>query len=260
MARTGDLPEHVSRNRAAWDAYAHDYVESGERNWASSEPTWGIWSIPEPDVEMFPADVAGLDVVELGCGTGYVSAWLARRGARPVGIDNSEQQLATARRLQREHGLEFPLHHGNAEETPFADESFDLAISEYGASLWCDPYTWIPEAARLLRPAGRLVFLTNSVLIMLCSPEQDGIPAEDRLLRPQFGLHRMEWPDDDEDSVEFHLPHGEMIRVLRESGFEVEELRELRPEQGATTPYPYVTIDWARSWPSEEVWKARKTG
>jgi SAM-dependent methyltransferase len=258
MARTDDLPEHVARNRTAWDSYAQEYVESGERNWASAEPTWGIWDIPETEVEMFPADAAGLDVVELGCGTGYVSAWLARRGARPVGIDNSEQQLTTARRLQREHGLEFPLHHGNAEETPFADESFDLAISEYGASLWCDPYRWIPEAARLLRPAGRLVFLTNSVLLMLCAPEQDGIPAEDRLLRQQFGLHRMEWPDDEEDSVEFHLPHGEMIRVLRESGFEVEELRELRPPESATTRYPYVTIDWARSWPSEEVWKARK--
>ena len=101
---------------------------------------------------MFPAEVAGLDVIELGCGTGYVSAWLARRGARPVGIDNSEAQLATARRFQREFELEFPLLHGNAEEVPFPDQSFDLAISEYGASIWCDPYRWIPEAARLLRP------------------------------------------------------------------------------------------------------------
>lgn len=97
---------------------------------------------------------------------------------------------------------------------------------------------------------------------MLCAPEQVGIPAEDRLLRPQFGLHRMEWPDDEEDGVEFHLPHGEMLRVLRDSGdgFEVEELRELQPPEGATTRYPYVTIEWARRWPSEEVWKVRKIG
>ena len=58
---------------------------------------------------MFPDDFAGTDAIELGCGTGYVSSWLTRRGARVVGIDNSEQQLATARRLQREHGLDFPL-------------------------------------------------------------------------------------------------------------------------------------------------------
>ena len=53
-------------------------------------------------------DVAGKDTIELGCGTAYVSAWLARRGARPVGIDNSAKQLETARRLQEEHGLDFP--------------------------------------------------------------------------------------------------------------------------------------------------------
>ena len=53
---------------------------------------------------MFPDNLAGTDVIELGCGTAYVSSWLARRGARVVGIDDSEQQLATARHLQREHG------------------------------------------------------------------------------------------------------------------------------------------------------------
>ena len=68
-----------------------------------------------------------------------MSAWLARRGARPVGIDNSQAQLETATRFQREFGLEFPLLHGNAEEVPFPDQSFDLAISEYGASICCDP-------------------------------------------------------------------------------------------------------------------------
>jgi SAM-dependent methyltransferase len=175
-----------------------------------------------------------------------------------VGIDNSEQQLATARRLQREHGLDFPLHHGNAEQTPFADGSFDLAISEYGASLWCDPYRWIPEAARLLRHQGRLVFLVNSVLSCLCSPAGSEDPIGDRLLRPQFGMHRFEWPD--EESVDFHLPHGEMIRLLRECGFEIDELRELQAPEGATTRYPWIDGEWAHRWPSEEVWKARKTG
>ena len=60
-----------------------------------------------------------------------------------VGIDNSAAQLATARRLQREHGLELTLIHGNAEQVPYPDASFDLAISEYGACLWADPYRWV---------------------------------------------------------------------------------------------------------------------
>jgi SAM-dependent methyltransferase len=251
-----ELPEHVRRNRSAWDGWAAEYVEPGERNWAAEEPTWGIWGIPETAVELLPADASGLDTVELGCGTAYVSAWLARRGARPVGIDNSERQLETARRLQAEHGLEFPLVHGNAEATPFADESFDLAISEYGASIWCDPYRWIPEAARILRPGGRLAFLVNSVLVGLCSPPGSDDPVSERLLRPLFGMHRFEWPDD--ESVNFTLPHGELIALLRDSGFEIEELRELQAPAGATTRYPWVDAEWAHRWPSEEVWKARK--
>ena len=56
---------------------------------------------------------------------------------------------------------------------PLPDASFDFAISEYGASIWCDPYEWIPEAARLLRPGGRLVFLVNAPLIMLCGPDDE---------------------------------------------------------------------------------------
>src|SRR5690242_303854 len=208
MSDASELPEHVRTNRAAWDVYAAEYVASGERNWADPEPTWGIFNVPERELGMLPESVDGLDVVELGCGTAYVSAWLARRGARPVGIDNSEAQLATARRLQQEHGLQFPLHHGNAEQTPFADASFDLAISEYGASIWADPYRWIPEASRLLRPGGRLTFLVNGTVLMLCVPDDDSA-ATDRLLRPYFGLHRMEWPGDEPPSVEFHLGYGD---------------------------------------------------
>jgi SAM-dependent methyltransferase len=251
-----ELPEHVRRNRALWDEWAEKYVAPGERGWAEDPPSWGIWSVAEAEVGMLPPDLAGCDAIELGCGTAYVSSWLARRGARVVGIDNSEVQLATARRLQAEHGLEFPLLHGNAEAVPYPDASFDFAISEYGACLWADPYRWIPEAARLLRPGGRLHFLVNSMLMILCTPEEDGVAATDRMLRPAFGLHRVEWPTD--SGVEFHLTHGDWIRLLRRSGFEVEDLVELRPHESAATRYPFVTLDWARQWPSEEVWKARR--
>lgn len=256
MADDADLSEYVARNRAAWDAWAADYVAAGERNWATAEPRWGIWGLPESACGMTPADVDGLDTVELGCGTAYVSSWLARRGARPVGIDNSEAQLTTARRLQAEHGLDFPLHLGDAERTPFADASFDLAISEYGASIWCDPYRWIPEAARILRPGGRLHFLVNAPLVMLCQDDDESVPAGTTLLRPYFGLHRMEWPGD--PSVEFHLPHGAMIGLLRDCGFEIEALVELQAPADAVSPVSWVDAAWAHRWPTEEVWRAVK--
>lgn len=251
------LPEHVARNRDHWDEMADRWVAGGERSWAQDEPTWGIWHVPESELHLLPDDLEGRDVVELGCGTAYVSAWLARRGARPVGIDNSPRQLETARRLQAEHGLEFPLHLGNAEATPFADESFDLAISEYGAAIWCDPYAWIPEAARILRRGGELIFLGNSVIQMLTVRDLlvEG-PSTDQLRRDQFGMHRFEWADD--DSVEFHISHGDMIRLLRRSGFEVLDLIEIQAPEGSTTSYEYTSAEWGRRWPSEEVWKARR--
>lgn len=146
------------------------------------------------------------DIIELGCGTAYVSSWIARRGGRPVGVDNSRRQLDNAQRFQRQHQTFFPLIHGDAERLPFPDESFDMAISEYGASIWCDPYRWIPEAARVLRPGGELRFLMNAAILMLCLPDQEEASAENKLLRPYFGMHRFEWPGD--DSVEFHLGHG----------------------------------------------------
>jgi len=253
-----DLPEHVRRNRAHWDQLAAEYVAAGERAWTLATPTWGIWGVPESEVGMFPDNLAGKDVIELGCGTAYVSAWLAQRGARVVGIDNSEQQLATARRLQREHGLDFPLIHGNAESVPYPNGSFDFAISEYGACLWADPGRWVPEASRLLRPGGRLAFLTNAFLMAICAPPEDDRAATDRLLRPAFGMYRMEWPTD--SSVEFHLSHGDWIRLLRRSQFEIDDLIEVRPGPDARTRYPFVNLEWARQWPSEEVWKAHKPG
>jgi SAM-dependent methyltransferase len=237
-------PDYVRRNRTAWDALAPEYEQMGRRAW-QAEPSWGIWSVPEAQLTVLPEDLAGLDAIELGCGTAYVSAWLARRGARPVGIDNSAEQLRSARAFQREFGLEFPLWHGNAEAVPAADESFDVVISEYGASIWCDPHRWIPEAARLLRPGGQLTF-----------PDDPDAPAGDRLLRPYFGMHRFEWTG--EDSVDFHIPHGEMIALLRGCGFVIEELIEVRPPEGSTTGFPLVTFEWARQWPCEEIWKARK--
>jgi SAM-dependent methyltransferase len=247
--------DYVHENRAYWDQQAARFAIEGRHAWAQ-EPSWGIWSVPETQLRLLPENLAGLDTIELGCGTAYISAWLARRGARPVGIDNSPAQLATARALQQEFGLAFPLHLGNAEATPFEAASFDLAISEYGAAIWCDPYKWIPEAARLLRPGGRLVFLGNSTLLMLAAPELETEMAGERLLRPQRGMHRFEWSDT--QGIEFHLSPGDWIRLLRTHGFEIEDLVEIYPPDGSTTSFPLTTLEWAQKWPCEEVWKARK--
>ena len=252
-------PGHVATNRGYWNDAALEFAGPGEQAWAG-EPRWGIWGVPETDLSLLPPDMSGMDTIELGCGTGYVSAWMARRGATPVGIDLAENQLETARRLGAEHGLAIALVHGDAESTPFPDQSFDFAISEYGAALWCDPYVWIPEAFRLLRPGGSLVFLTNSILAMVCSPLDGSLPITERLERGYFDIHRLDWTnaDDDPGGIEFNLPVSAWFDLFTSTGFEVTGFAEPRPSTGGEEVNYYVTADWARRWPSEQVWKLKK--
>jgi len=254
------LPPHVQENERYWDAMAGDWIGPGERNWEASEPSWGIWGVPESELVMLMDDMTGLRAVELGCGTGYVSAWMARRGATVTGIDASEAQLATARRLAAEHHVDLTLVHGNAEATPFPDASFDFAISEYGAAIWCDPHVWIPEAWRLLAPGGRLVMLAHHPLTTVCSPLNGATPVVDRLIRPYFGLHRVDWTqvEIDPGGIEFTLPLSDWFALFRRTGFEVEDLREPRPALGGSEERFFATADWARRWPTELVWKLRK--
>lgn len=253
---SSEYPDYVPVNVEVWTKKNADYTAARARDaWAKDEITWGVFGVPESEVDVL-GDVAGLDVLDLGCGTGYFSARLAKQGARPVGVDPTPAQLATARAMQQEFELHFPLIEGVGESVPLPDTSFDLVLSEYGASIWADPYKWIPEAARLLRPGGRLAFLRNSTIFVLCQELEP--PVGEKLQRPQAGLHRIDWPDTGE--VEFHLAHSDWIDVLHASGFEVERLVELyAPEEAKThSYYDYVTPEWASKWPAEEIWVARK--
>jgi SAM-dependent methyltransferase len=246
--------DDAAQNRALWTKINSDYTdEQAAEKWAETEVTWGIWGVPDSELRVM-GDLNGLDIVELGCGTAYMSAVFARLGARPVGVDITPAQLETARRMMAKTGVEFPLVEADAGETGLESGSFDIAFSEYGASIWVDPERWVPEAARLLRPGGRLIFLCGSTLAQLCMGDDEIVG--DCLARPQFGLGRVEWPD----GVEFALPHGERIRNLHRNGFRLDDLIEIQAPEGAERHpyYSYVTPEWGRKWPLEEIWTARK--
>ncbi len=262
--RSPSLPEpspspadSVAGNIRHWTRHNREYGDAkAEASWNSPHMTWGQFGVTDDAIGSPLGDVAGKDVLELGCGVAYFSAWLARRGARVVGLDPTPAQLATARRLQGITGLDFRLVEATAEQVPLPDEAFDLILSEYGASLWADPQRWIPEAARLLRPGGKLVFLTNSVLVYLCLPDTG--PVTERLQRSQFGMYRIQWPGD--EGTEYNLAHGDWIRLLRRHGFEIEDLIEPPVPPGAETHeyYEFISAEWAREWPAEEIWVARR--
>jgi SAM-dependent methyltransferase len=252
-------PDYVAVNRDAWTQANAEYTDRRAREaWAQEEITFGKWEIPERELGVLP-DLKGKDVVELGCGTAYFGAWLKRAGARRVvGVDVTPAQLETARRMNEGFGLGLEFLEENAEHTSLPDESFDLVFSEYGASIWCDPAKWIPEAARLLRPEGELVFMRGSTLSLLCLPDDVEGKVDERLLRPQNGLYKLEWSDED-PGVEFHPPTSEMFRILRANGFELLDLRELYAPEDAVDHEYYDTVpaDWAKRWPDEEIWRLR---
>ena len=114
-------PDYVAKNRDGWTRTNAEYTDrAAERAWSDRPFSWGVFGVPEADLDVL-GDVAGLDVIELGCGTAYFAAWFARQGARPVGVDVTPAQLETARRMQEKTGLTFPLIEANAEDVPLPD-------------------------------------------------------------------------------------------------------------------------------------------
>jgi len=243
-------------HRNLWSIVNERYMdEDADQQWESEDVRWGLFRLPEAELGLL-GDVRGLDVAELGCGTAFLSAGLARAGARPIAVDLSRAQLDTARRCQRRHGLFFPLVEADVGDVPLRRGSFDLVVSEYGAAPWCDPAVWLAEAARLLRPRGRLVFLTHSVTLALCVPETGGV-AGNSLLRSQRDIAPIAWPG---GGVEHHPGHSAWIRLLRANGFQIDALHELFAPLGATARdlYDIVTGEWATRWPVEDVWVAHR--
>ena len=251
--RSSDLSAHAARNRAFWDEHADEYQTRHGEFIGRGDPRWGVWQLPDSELGIL-GDVAGKDVLELGCGAAQWSILLALGGARPVALDNSERQLEHARAAMAAAGANFPLVHASAERVPLPDASFDVVFCDHGAFGWADPYLVMPEAARVLRRGGLLAFSNTSPLASICvNPETDLV--EPTLYREYFGLHRLE----DAETLNFQLSYGDWIRLFRGHGFEVEDLVEPRaPADARSTYWDERELEWARRWPSEAIWKARK--
>jgi len=253
-----NLPDYALTARKHWTESNAKYTDARARESWAQEIAWGVFKNREADIRILP-DMSGLDVIELGCGTAYFGAWLKKLGARRVvGVDITPAQLDTARRINEETGLGLEFIEANAEDVPLPDASFDIAFSEYGASIWCDPDRWIPEAGRLLRPGGELIFMRNSDIQLVCSPDDERI--SEQLQRPLRAMKRLDWHEEGAVSTEFHLNHADLFGLLKRTGFDVLDFRELyAPDDAVDHPfYNYVPAEWAKRWPAEEIWRARK--
>ena len=252
----GKPSDEALKNRAYWDRTSDEYQERHREFITAPEPRWGVWQIPESELNVL-GDVSGKDVLELGCGAAQWSILLAQQGAHAVGLDNSERQLEHARRRMDAAGVDFPLVHSSAEEVPLPDESVDVVFCDHGAFTFADPYKLVPEAARLLRPGGLLAFSHTSAIALLAqNPAREWV-VEPRFHGDYFGMHEL----DDGETITYQLPYGEWIRLFRTNGFVLENLIEPRPAPDATSTYwSAEERNWARRWPSESIWKARKVG
>jgi len=250
---TGKDP--VSTNRGYWNRESAEYQKLHGDSLTRTARAWGVWRIPESELDAL-GEVAGKDVLELGCGAAQWSIALAEDGARVVGMDLSDEQLSHARTGIAEAGARVPLVHAPAQRLPFRDESFDLVFCDHGAMSFADPRETLPEAARVLRPDGLLSFCMPTPWLWVAW-DWDADALSDRLHADYFELGPQPVP---EGYFEYQLPYGEWIRLARAAGFEVEDLIELRPPEEATSTYDLVSAEWARRWPAEHIWKLRRRG
>jgi SAM-dependent methyltransferase len=251
----GLTTEDFERNRRAWDAQSDDY-QARHRAQLEREPkAWGIWSFPESELQLL-GDVAGLDVLEYGCGAAQWSIALAKAGARVTGLDNSERQLEHAQTSIDAAGVDVTLVHAPAERTPFADGSFDVVFCDHGAMSFASPDKTIPEVARVLRPGGILAFSVEHPLH--ATVWDDALDGPGRTLqRSYFELDRADDPVD--GSVNFNRSISGYLALLAANGFVLERLLEPQPSLEATTTYQqFAAPEWARDFPAELLIRARR--
>ena len=247
------MDEYEARNRALWDRWSARYQQTHGAEIAAAPDAWGAWRVPEAELRVLP-DVRGADVLELGCGGGQWSLWLASRGARVTGLDLSAAQLGHAAAVARDRDLRLDLVLASAEQLPFAATSFDLLLSDHGAMSWADPDRSVPEAARVLRPGGLLVFCASSPIFQACW-DDDANTADDRLRHDYFGMHAQ---PESGGARSFTLPYGEWVRRFRAHRLAVEALVEPQPPGDAVSSFFGPADRWARRWPAETIWKVRR--
>jgi SAM-dependent methyltransferase len=248
------MADHVTRNRAFWDADADAYQAAHGAALAEEPLAWGAWRAPEADVKLL-GPVTGRDILELGCGGAQWAVALHALGARPRALDLSRRQLVHAQRHIEACDAKVDLVQANGEVLPFQDGSFDIVFCDHGALSFCDPTKSVPEVARVLRADGILAFCTTHPLVYLTWDEERQRQTK-RFQRGYDELGRIELGEGTSDWV---LTPGEWIALLRNNGFEIEALVELRPPKHGTTTYEnFVPTKWARHWPAEQAWRARR--
>jgi SAM-dependent methyltransferase len=218
--------ETVHASRRWWDQTAPEYQAEHGDFLGDADFVWCPERLREADAHLL-GDVAGRRVLEVGCGAAQCSRWLAAAGAHPVAIDLSAGQLEYAKLLDRRTGAVTPLVQADAQRLPFADASFDLACSAYGAVPFvADSAATMREVARVLRPGGRWVFSVTHP-IRWCFPDD---PGPSGLLAGSSYFDRRPYVEQDEHGaatyVEHHRTVGDRVREVISAGLVLDDIVE----------------------------------
>jgi len=224
--RAADAAESQRASRAWWDADADDYLAEHGADIGEVDFLWCPEGLREAQVRLL-GDVRGRRVLEVGCGSAPCSRWLATQGARPVGLDLSGSMLRHAASTNQRTGVPVALVQAGAERLPFADASFDLACSAYGAVPFvAKPDRVMREVARVLRPGGRWVFAVNHPMRWMFSDD----PGPDGLTVVQSYFDRTPYVEVDAAGgatyVEHHRTLGDRVRDLVAAGLVLDDLVE----------------------------------
>ncbi|GHH62995.1 SAM-dependent methyltransferase [Streptosporangium violaceochromogenes] len=213
-------------NRGWWDGAADGYQAEHGEFLRDRGFVWCPEGLDEADARLL-GDVAGLDVLEIGCGAGQCGRWLADRGARVAAFDLSFRQLQHSRRIDLGTGSSLPVVQADAESLPFAGGSFDLACSAFGAlPFTADARAVLTEARRVLRPGGRLVFSVSHP-VRWAFPDD---PGPRGLTADRSYFDRSPYVEIDDDGrpsyVEHHRTLGDWVGHIVAAGLVLRGLTE----------------------------------
>jgi ubiquinone/menaquinone biosynthesis C-methylase UbiE len=224
--RDADAPTTVRANRRWWDADADDYHALHGAFLGAADFVWCPERLREADAGLL-GDVDGLRVLEVGCGAAMCSRWVASRGGRPVAFDLSAGMLRHARSLARTTGVRVPLVQADAQFLPFADASFDVAFTAFGAVPFvADSARLMREVARVLRPGSRWVFAVTHP-VRWAFPDD---PGPGGLSATMSYFDRTPYVEFDRRGVPTYVEHhrtlGDRVRELVAAGFRLVDLVE----------------------------------
>jgi SAM-dependent methyltransferase len=250
-----DLSSFTRSNRDLWNATSEEYQRS-HRSELEGDVLWGPSMPPETTLRILGDSVAGKDVLEICCGGGQCSVYLAEQGARAVGVDISSKQLENARRLASDRRVSVRFVESNAENlSAFPDASFDIAFSSYAFGFIEDIGRTFREVFRVLRPGGLFAFSWSSP-IHTCV-ERGGDSAL-RFARSYFDRTPLVYDDEHGREVNFYRTYGDWLRHLVDAGFVVTDLLEPEPMPKESTYPEDFPLDKIRRVPGTMIWRARK--